>query len=141
MANASDYLASGLFDHIFSDRTFSKPSNIAIALTSGVLNDSQTGATIPEMANANGYARVPNASGANFWTHHSNDGPADNKSTITFPQASADWDGTVSGVVLLDSKTYGQGNVLVWGYLSNPQQVLSGNEFKFNTGNLDISIN
>lgn len=49
MAALSDYLESALLNHIFRGSTFPKPSSIAIALTSGVPLDSQTGSTIPEI--------------------------------------------------------------------------------------------
>ena len=49
MASLSDYLESGLLHHIFRGESFSKPSKIAIALTSGVPQDSDTGFTIPEL--------------------------------------------------------------------------------------------
>ena len=50
MAALSDYLESGLLHHVFRGGSFAKPSNISIALTSGVPNDSQTGTTIEEVS-------------------------------------------------------------------------------------------
>lgn len=50
MAALSDYLESGLLNHIFRNTAFPRPSTIAIALTSGVPLDSDTGETIPELA-------------------------------------------------------------------------------------------
>lgn len=49
MAALSDYLESGLLNHIFRNTTFDRPSTIAIALTSGVPLDSNSGSTIPEL--------------------------------------------------------------------------------------------
>ena len=49
MAALSDYLESGLLNHIFRTASFPKPATIAIALTSGVPTDSQSGSTIPEL--------------------------------------------------------------------------------------------
>lgn len=49
MAALSDYLESGLLSHIFRNTAFTRPSTIAIALTSGVPIDSDTGTTIPEL--------------------------------------------------------------------------------------------
>lgn len=49
MAALSDYLESGLLNHIFRNAAFAKPSTIAIALTSGIPLDSNTGSTIPEL--------------------------------------------------------------------------------------------
>ena len=49
MASISDYLESQLLNHIFRTQEFLKPSNISIALTSGVPLDSNTGSTLPEI--------------------------------------------------------------------------------------------
>ena len=49
MAALSDYLESSLLNHVFRNAPFSKPSSIAIALTSGVPLDSDSGSTIPEL--------------------------------------------------------------------------------------------
>lgn len=140
MANFSDYIEQQIFNHIFRDDTFAKPTTIAIALTTGVLLDSQTGATIPEMPNSLGYARIANASGDSFWDAHGTDGPGDNASLITFAQATGDWAAPVSGVAIIDNTTYGAGNVLMWGYLDTPRTVTNGDNFKFNAGNIDITI-
>lgn len=70
MAALSDYLESGVLNHIFRDSTFSKPSTISIALTSGVATDSQDGSSIPELSQTHdlgstGYARIPLGAPAN----------------------------------------------------------------------------
>lgn len=49
MAALSDYLESGLLSHVFRNTAFTRPSTIAIALTSGVPLDSDNGNTIPEL--------------------------------------------------------------------------------------------
>ena len=80
MAALSDYLESGLLSHLFRNTAFSRPENIAIALTSGVPSDSDTGATIPEIPSgvsqgenfvSTNYARVtlgdPSVSGDVTW--------------------------------------------------------------------------
>jgi hypothetical protein len=67
MASLSDYLESGILTHVFASGTFAKPSNLSVALCSGVPRDNDTGATIPELpsgvdqgnvATSTGYARV-----------------------------------------------------------------------------------
>lgn len=49
MAALSDYLESALLNHLFRGSSFPKPSSIAIALTSGVPLDSDTGSSLPEI--------------------------------------------------------------------------------------------
>jgi hypothetical protein len=64
MAALSDYLESQLLNHIFRNNTFSKPSKIAIALTSGVPIDTDTGSTIPELPS--GVSRGQNFVSTNY---------------------------------------------------------------------------
>ena len=95
MAALSDYLESGLLHHIFRGQSFPKPENIAIALTSGVPSDANTGVShyqmggaydaslLPELpsgdANGNdtGYRRLslgnPLTAGNGIWTYHEDD--------------------------------------------------------------------
>lgn len=49
MAALSDYLESGILNYIFRGGSFTKPTEIAIALTSGVAKDNDNGSTIPEL--------------------------------------------------------------------------------------------
>jgi hypothetical protein len=80
MAALSDYLESALLNHIFRGSSFPKPSSIAIALTSGVPSESDTGTTIPELPSGiskganfvtTNYKRIhlgnPATSGNNIW--------------------------------------------------------------------------
>lgn len=80
MAALSDYLESGLLSHLFRNAAFPRPSAIAIALTSSVPLDSDTGSTLPEIPSGtlNGlnwvstnYQRIPlgppASSGDNTW--------------------------------------------------------------------------
>lgn len=80
MAALSDYLESGLLSHLFRDTAFDRPSTIALALTSSVPLESQSGASIPELPSGinqgvnfvtTNYARVnlgdPSTSGDATW--------------------------------------------------------------------------
>ena len=67
MAALSDHLESGILNHIFFGREFVRPSGLAIALTSAVPKDNDTGSTISELASgvtkgsdfvSTGYSRV-----------------------------------------------------------------------------------
>jgi hypothetical protein len=82
MAALSDYLESQLLNHIFRNQPFNKPSNISIALTSGVPIDTDSGATIPELPSgvsrgqnfvSTNYARInlgaPSGVGSNVWNN------------------------------------------------------------------------
>ena len=136
MANASDYLEQQIYNHIFRDDTFSKPSNIFIGLTSDVPLDD---GSYTEIADANGYARYTLVSGDARWTAHGTDGPGSNAVDFEFDVATGDW-GVVSGVIITDSQTHSAGNVLLHGELTSSKTVENGDTFKFSAGNLDISI-
>ena len=118
MAALSDYLESGLLHHIFLGQAFEKPSGMVIALTSGVITDSMTGSTIPEIpsginGSGTGYARIdlgnPSSVDAK-WTYTTADhavgsGVIGNASSYIFDTALVDW-GIVSGIAICDSGTH-----------------------------------
>lgn len=226
MAALSDYLESGLLSHIFRGASFLKPSNISIALTSGVPKDSDTGATIPELPSgifkgnvlvSTNYSRVslgsPVSTGDMTWnnvgidtvtayqvysteTNHSGyfyplyltqlaaqqadtnsvaqvytfsntfpnvtfyapasidvsgsqtnpgftqyegNGFIKNASQLIFNTALTDW-GWVSGIAILDSSVYGSGNLLMYAQLENPRLVYTGDNIKFDSNSLEISL-
>ena len=69
MAALSDYLESGLLNHVFRGSTFAKPTDIAIALTSGAPLDSQTGENLLEIpsginGSGTGYSIAPGGAAA-----------------------------------------------------------------------------
>jgi hypothetical protein len=153
MAALSDYLESGLLHHIFRGETFNKPSGIAIALTSGVPRDSDTGFTIPELpsgigATDTGYTRInlgnPVDSGNVKWNYSSADnavgsGVIKNASSYLFDTALTDW-GWVSGIAICDNATPGNGNVLMHATLDNPRIIYTGDSVKFDADTLQISF-
>lgn len=136
MANASNYLEQQVYNHIFRDDTFSKPSNIFIGLTTDIPKDD---GTYTEVADANGYARYAQVSGDSRWAAHGTTGPGSNDVEFSFNQATGDW-GTVSGVIITDSETHSAGNVLLHGALTTPKIVENGDTFKFAVGALDVTI-
>ena len=151
MAALSDYLESGLLNFVFRGQSFSAPSNISIALTSGAPQDSHTGSTIPELAsgvdpgNSTGYSRV-NIGGPSetTWAYSTDDynagsGTVRNSGQIVFNTALVDW-GWVSGVAIVDSSLYGSGNVLMHATLDNPRIIYAGDNVKFDYQKLEISF-
>lgn len=153
MSALSDYLESGLLHHIFRGQSFPKPSEIAIALTSGVPLDSHTGATIPELpsginGSGTGYARLslgaPSASGDVKWLYDLNDhtvgsGLIKNSGAFLFNTALLDW-GWVSGIAIIDDSRYGSGNLLMHSALSNPRVIYMGDTVKFDASTLQIKF-
>lgn len=136
MANASDYLESQIYNHIFRSATFSKPSNIFIGLTTDVPTDD---GTYTEVADANNYSRYAEVSGDANWDTMLADGIGENLVDFTFDAATGNW-GVVSGVIITDSETHSAGNVLLHGELSESKEVQNGDTFKFSASNLTIEI-
>ena len=145
MANFSDYAESGILNWMFrsNTNTFGAPSTVAVALCSNVPSESQHGGTIPELANAGSYARVdlgaPSNSDWSEISQVSDSGSISSSADITFPTATTNW-GYVSGVALTTSATWGAGQVLVWGQLTTPRVVLSGDTFKFTAGQIVLNL-
>lgn len=140
MGSMSNYLESGIIQHFLRTGSISKPSTLAVALCSGLLDDTNTGANLPEMANTGGYARVDLTAPSNsIWDYQGLTGATQNTSQISFPAATADW-GVASGIAIVDNATYGAGNVLLWGYLTRRRDVLDGDTFSFGAGNIDFTL-
>lgn len=148
MPRMTDYLESGFIQHLFRTGSFTKPTTIAIALCSGTVVDSDTGALLTKELGGGGTPGSPpggynrqtlNPSDSN-WTaiqQVSGSGATDNASTITFGPATADW-GTVTYIAITDNSGYGSGNVLMYGALSVSKTVGNGDTLQISTGNLDI---
>jgi hypothetical protein len=145
MANLSTYSQSGMLNYLIrgNSNNWAKPLNVCIALCSGVPAETCNGGNIPEIPNANGYARVnlgaPSNTYFSDWSLVSISGDINNLNTIAFPQATQNW-GYVSGVAIMDSGVYGSGNMLMWGALIVPRVVLAGDTFQFNAVNLNIYL-
>ncbi len=140
MANFSDYMESGILQHFFRTGSFTKPVTLAIALCSGIPQDSNTGGNIPELPNANGYARwlIGPPSDAAFIVQDGLPSIAYNGSGITmFTNTSANI-GAISGFAIVTSPTYGQGQVLMHGALATPQNMSVGNRFIWESGSMRI---
>lgn len=139
--NFSNYLEAKLYDHLLRTATFSKPATLAFALCSGVPVDSNTGANIPELANAAGYARVNYGAPADSgWQVDTASAGGANTLPIQWPTCTTTGWGLVSGIAILDSASFGAGNVLFWGALTTPRTVAVGDSPFLASGNLTITL-
>ncbi len=140
--NMSNWLENQLRDFIFRTApTFTKPTVLAIALSSIVPTGTLTGANMNELANVGAYARQTlNPLDAN-WSilGVTTSGTVSNASIVTFPQCTADL-GWTSGGAILDSATYGVGNPLFWFSLTNPREIKSSDQFTIAVSGLQISF-
>jgi len=143
----SDYLEGEIIDHLFRAGTFAKPSAIYVGLIryyEASKIESLTGTTITTAkelgAGAHtpaGYVRMAVTQNDDNWSAATTGGATSNSSDITFPTSTSDW-GHISGVFIVDHLT--AGNLLLHGSLTVPRDVKSGDIFKFNAGDLDISF-
>lgn len=136
--NATNYLESGLYNHLLRNSTFSKPVNICIALTSNNPQDQGDNGGVFSELSGNGYTRAPGCSGNVFWEEYKTalEGGY-NLQEITFPQATADW-GYVSGVVVFDAFT--GGNPLLAGPLTTPRIVLNEDQFVIRVSGISLFV-
>ena len=142
MSAMSDYLEQALINHLFRGTGLSQPSNISIALCSGVPTDDLTGSTIQEVANSYGYKRKSLGAPADgTWDAPGIGSPTtQNTSAVEFDAAAGgDW-GVVSGIAIVDATGYGAGNVLLYGSLTTARTVTDGDIFRFNAGDIDITL-
>lgn len=133
MAALSDYLENALIEHLFRNTNYTRPANIYVALYTAAPNDAGGGTEV----SGGSYARQAIATGASSGWDAASGGATANTATVTFPTATASW-GTVTHVGLFDAVT--GGNLLMHGALSASQAVNNGNIFRFNAGDLDVSL-
>ena len=151
MTAASNYLENEILDHILGDnaRTFTSPSALFVGLFSGSAatalesGDATTGST------ANwGYYEINNGDYARQAIDFAaaSSGSAASSTTVTFPQATANYDSagsqgnTITHIAILDGGVAGAGNVLFYGALGTPKTVTNGDTFQINSGSLTISL-
>ena len=138
MSAMSTYLEDALINHVLRNTAYASPGTTVYV---GLINyyDAavvEAGTLTQEVSTSGStaYNRVQVTS----WVAPS-DGATQNSGAITFPTATADWGG-VSGVIITNNATPGDGNVLLHGSLTTARDVKNGDVFKFNIGDLDITF-
>ncbi len=129
----SVYLANKLLDHQTGKAAYPAPT-VYVAVSSTTPTDDGTGVTEPS---GGGYARI--ATTAADWTTAARKATS-NAQDLSFAQASADWAGgaNMTHGVLYDAAT--GGNMLGFGALTTPKNVLSGDTLSIPAGSLDITL-
>lgn len=136
MAGKTDYTENNLLNFIFRGVAFPAPGGIFIGLfTTAPSADAGTGGT---EVTGGSYARQSVARSTGAWKDPSTgtQGMTENIADITFPTATANW-GTVVAVGVFDAVT--AGNLLYFGNLVASKVVNTGDVFKFNAGDLEVS--
>lgn len=154
MSAASNYLENEVLDHVLGEgaRNFTPPT-LYVALFSGTASDVSAALEAGTMANSAGnwgnyeintgsYARQS----INFAT--ASGGSAASNITVTFPQATANYNNpatggsTVNYVAIVDQIDDGSStsNVLFYGALTNPKEILNGDTLSIASGSLTVSL-
>lgn len=119
MGSLSNYLEVELLDHVFN-AAYTPAATLYLALCTADPTDAGTGASMNEVANSGGYARTAIAFSAASSRQVVQNG------AVTFPQLSGSL-GTASHWAVMDSATYGAGNMLAHGAFGTPKGLVSGN--------------
>ena len=130
MAGFSDYLEDKVLNHVFGGTAYTAPSTLYVALYTAAPSDTGGGTEV----SGGSYARksMPDmtVSGTSPTT-------ATNGAAVEFVTETGSW-GTVSHVGVFDALT--SGNLLGWAALTASKTVSSGDVFRFDAGDLDITL-
>ena len=129
MSGFSDYLEDKVLDHVFGGNAYSAPGTLYVALYTVAPSDTGGGTEVSGGA----YARQTGA----FTVSGTNPTTATNSAAIEYPTATADY-GTVVAVGIFDALS--GGNLLAYSTLDSSKVVSSGDVFRFNAGDLDITL-
>lgn len=137
MSNAaSDYLENELLDHVLGNAAFTSPGlSLYVALfhgtAAGVLTNLEAG-TLTDEITLGSYTRTQVAFNA------AASGSINNNGAVTFPTATANYDGAVTCIAIMDNTS--AGNVLFYGELTVAKTVTTGDTFQIADTNLTVSL-
>ena len=125
----SDYLENKLLLHSFANTAFTTPGTVFLALYTAAPSDTGGGTEV----SGGSYARISCA----FSVSGTNPTTATNSSAAEFATATGAW-GSVGWVGVYDASS--SGNLLAWSALTTAKTVSSGDVFRFDSGDLDITL-
>jgi len=129
MAGFSDYLENKVLEHVFENSAYTAPSTLYAALFTVAPSDTGGGTEV----SGGGYVRRTAA----FTVSGTNPTTATNGSAIEYPTATGNY-GTVVAVGVFDASS--SGNLLAYANLDSSKVVSTGDVFRFNAGDLDITL-
>lgn len=129
MAGFSDYLEDKVLDHVFGGNAYTAPSTLYVALYTSAPSDTGGGTEV----SGGGYVRQT----ATFTVSGTNPTTASNTGAIEYPTATANY-GTVTSVGIFDASS--SGNLLAYANLTASKVVSTGDVFRFNAGDLDVTL-
>jgi len=129
MAGFSDYLEDKVLDHVFGGNAYTAPSTLYVALYTSAPSDTGGGTEV----SGGGYVRQT----ATFTVSGTNPTTASNTGAVEYPTATANY-GTVTSVGIFDASS--SGNLLAYANLTTSKVVSTGDVFRFNAGDLDVTL-
>tara|TARA_A100001201_G_scaffold121259_1_gene104916 strand:- start:1234 stop:1623 length:390 start_codon:yes stop_codon:yes gene_type:complete len=128
MSGFTDYLEDALLKHVFTNTAYTSPTTVYAALFTVAPSDTGGGTEVSGGA----YARQSMA-----FTVSGTGTLATNSAAVEYPTATADY-GTVVAVGIFDAAS--SGNLLAYANLTTSKTVSSGDVFRFNAGDVDITL-
>ena len=125
--SASNYLELKLLDHVLGSTSYSQPSAIYVALSTGSFNDDNSGTEL----SGSGYSRKL----ITFGTASS--GSISSNSAVEFDTATGSW-GSVGFFGLFDASS--GGNLLYHGAFTSAKTIATGDILKIASGSLTVSL-
>ena len=122
----TNFLETEILDHVFAGAAYTAPSTKYIGLFTAAPGETGGGTEVSGSA----YARQSMA----FTTSGDT---TSNNAAVEFPTATGSW-GTVSHCAVFDASS--SGNMLGWAALTASKAVASGDVFRFDAGDLDITL-
>ena len=130
MAGFSDYLEDKVLNHVFGGTAYTAPGTLYVGLYTAAPSDSGGGTEV----SGGSYARKSMPAMTVSGTSPTE---ATNGAAVEFVTATGSW-GTVTHVGVFDAVT--TGNLLGWAALTASKTVSSGDVFRFDAGDLDITL-
>lgn len=132
MGSLANYAENALLNHLVGT-AYTAPATVYLALCTSDPTDAATGASMNEVSNSNAYARKAITFAAAASRAIAQTG------AVTFDQATGSW-GTVTHYAIVDSATYGEGNVLAHGSFSSSFAPVNGSTPSIASGQVTITI-
>ena len=133
MSGMSNYLEQKLLGVSLLGSAFTAVTTPYLSLATTVASD---GDFFTEVATNVAYSRQPISFSA---PTSPNDYSVVNSVGVAFTAATSTW-GTVTHFGLHDGSVIGAGNLLYWGVLDTPRQVLTNDVFEVNAGQLSVRL-
>lgn len=129
MAGFSDYLEDKVLDHVFGGVAYTAPTTHYVALYTVAPTDTGGGTEVT----GGSYARQTST----FTVSGTNPTTATSAAAVEYPTATANY-GTVVAVGILDASS--GGNLLAYANLTASKVVSTGDVFRFDAGDIDITL-